>query len=55
MKKDVEKLVDLATQLRAEVERTDSTTVLSLPLMKKAEEIERLAKQVRKRAQAVTR
>jgi hypothetical protein len=50
IKKDVEKLYDLASQLKREVEKTDSTTVLSLAMLKKAEEIEKLAKQIKDRA-----
>jgi hypothetical protein len=50
IKKDVEKLYNLATQLKAEVDKTDSTSVLSLPMLKKAEEIEKLAKQIKDRA-----
>ena len=50
IKKDVEKLFDLASELKTEVEKTDSTTVLSLPLVKKAEEIERLARQIKDHA-----
>ena len=50
IKKDVEKLYDLASQLKAEVEKTDSTSVLSLPMLKKAEEIEKLAKQIKDHA-----
>jgi hypothetical protein len=50
IKKDVEKLYDLAAQLKAEVEKTDSTTVLSLAMLKKAEEIEKLARQIKDRA-----
>jgi hypothetical protein len=46
IKKDVEKLFDLATQLKAEVEKTDATSVLSMAMVKKAEEIEKLAKQI---------
>src|SRR5260221_10557931 len=52
IKKDVEKLYDLASQLKTEVEKTDSTTVLSLAMLKKAEEIEKLAKQIKDRAKA---
>jgi hypothetical protein len=44
---DVEKLYDLASDLKKEVEKTDSANVLSLPMMQKAEQIEKLAKQVR--------
>ena len=50
IKKDVEKLYDLAAQLKTEVEKTDSTTVLSLAMLKKAEEIEKLARQIRDHA-----
>lgn len=50
IKKDVEKLYDLASQLKTEVEKTDSTTVLSLAMLKKAEEIEKLARQIKDRA-----
>jgi hypothetical protein len=50
IKKDVEKLYDLAAQLKTEVEKTDSTTVLSLGMVKKAEEIEKLAKQIKDHA-----
>jgi len=50
IKKDVEKLYDLAAQLKTEVEKTDSTTILSLAMLKKAEEIERLARQIKDHA-----
>jgi hypothetical protein len=50
IKKDIEKLYDLATQLKTEVEKTDSTAVLSVAMVKKAEEIEKLAKQIKERA-----
>jgi hypothetical protein len=50
IKKDVEKLFDLASELKTQVEKIDSTTVLSLAMMKKTEEIEKLAKQIRDRA-----
>jgi hypothetical protein len=50
LKKDVERLYDLAAQLKTDVEKTDSTTVLSLALAKKAEEIEKLAKHIKGRA-----
>jgi sugar-specific transcriptional regulator TrmB len=50
IKKDIEKLFDLATQLKTEVEKTDATTVLSLGMVKKAEEIEKLAKQIKDHA-----
>jgi hypothetical protein len=50
IKKDVEKLYDLAAQLKTEVEKTDATTVLSVGMLKKAEEIEKLAKQIKDHA-----
>lgn len=50
IKKDVEKLYDLAKDLKAEVEKTDATAVLSLGMVKKAEEIEKLARQIKEHA-----
>ena len=50
IKKEVEKLYKLASELKDEVEKTDATTTLSLPMVKKAEEIERLAKQIKDNA-----
>ncbi len=50
IKKNVEKLYDLAAELKAEVEKTDSVQVLSLAIVKKTEEIEKLAKDIRSRA-----
>lgn len=50
IKKNVEKLYQLASELKEQVEKTDSATVLSLSLVKKAEEIEKLAHQIKDRA-----
>ena len=50
IKKKVEKLYDLATELKAEVDTTDSSKVLSLNLMKKAEAIEKLARDIKNRS-----
>ncbi len=50
IKKNVEKLYELASELKTEVEKTDSVKVLSLSMLKKAEEIERLAKDIKSRA-----
>lgn len=50
IKKEIEKLFELASQLKAEIEKTDATTVLSLAMVRKAEEIERLAKQIKENA-----
>ena len=52
IKKNIEKLYELATDLKAEVEKTDSSKVLSLTLVKKAEEIEKLAHDIKIRAKA---
>ena len=50
MKKKVEQLYQLAKELKDEVEKTDSTKVLSLNLLKKTEEIEKLAHDIRNRS-----
>lgn len=50
IKKNVEKLYELASELKKQVDKTDSATVLSLDLIRKAEEIEKLAKQIKDRA-----
>jgi len=50
MKKKVDRLFELATELKAEVDKTDSSKVLSLNLMKKAEEIEKLARDIKNRS-----
>ncbi len=50
IKKSVEKLYDLASELKAEVEKTDSVQVLSLAMLRKTDEIEKLAKEIRSRA-----
>jgi hypothetical protein len=44
---DVEKLYALALELRAQVETTETTQVLSLPVIQKAEQIEKLSKQIK--------
>lgn len=49
IKKSVERLFQLANELKTEVEKTDSVQVLSLAMVKKAEEIEKLAKSIRSR------
>ncbi len=50
IKKKVERLYELATELKAEVDKTDSSKVLSLNLLKKAEEIEKLDKDIKTRS-----
>jgi hypothetical protein len=46
-KSDVAKLYALVSELKAEVERTDSNSVYSLSVLKQAQEIEKLAKKVK--------
>jgi len=50
IKRQIEKLYELATQLKQEIEKTDSSAVLSVSLVKKAEEVEKLARQIKERA-----
>jgi hypothetical protein len=50
IKKKVEKLYQLATELKVEVDKTDSSKVLSLTMLKKTEEIEKLAREIRNRS-----
>jgi len=50
IKKNIEKLYKLAGELKAEVDKTDAVHVLSMGMLKKAEEIERLAKEIRSHA-----
>ena len=44
---DVQRLYTLASELKEQVAKTDSTAVLSLAMVRKAEEIEKLAKQIK--------
>ena len=46
IKKQVQRLYDLAGELKMETDKTDSSTVLSLPVIKKAERIQKIAKQI---------
>jgi hypothetical protein len=50
VKADVEKLYQLVSELREQVQKSDATSTLSISVVKKAKEIEKLAKQVRDRA-----
>jgi hypothetical protein len=47
MQEDVDRLYELATELKSQVDGTDSSEVLSLALLRKAEEVEKLAHQIR--------
>jgi peptidoglycan hydrolase CwlO-like protein len=49
MKKKVQQLYDLVSQLKEQVDKTDSSKVLNLELVKKAEEIEKLAHDIKNR------
>jgi hypothetical protein len=43
----VAKLYDMVVELRDQVEKTDANSTLSIPVMKKAQQIEKLAKQIK--------
>ncbi len=47
IKKDIEKLYQLAEELKKEVEKTDASAVLSVNVLRKAEEVEKLAKHIK--------
>lgn len=47
---DVDRLYDLAAELKAEVAKTDASNVYSATLVKKAQEIEKLAKSIKSRS-----
>ena len=50
VKKKVERLYELATELKAGADKTDSSKVLNLTLLKKVEEIEKLAHDIKARS-----
>ena len=47
IREDVQKLYDLVVELRDEVAKTDANAVFSLSVVKKAQQIEKLAKKVK--------
>ncbi len=47
---DIDKLYDLVSQLKQEVAATDLSSTLSLNVMKKAHQIEKLAKEIKDRS-----
>jgi hypothetical protein len=49
---DVKRLYTLATELKEQAEKTDATAMLSLPMVRKAEEIEKLARRIRNLAKS---
>jgi hypothetical protein len=46
IREQVEKLYELAGQLKSEAEKADAAHVLSLPILKKAEQIQKIAKHI---------
>lgn len=50
IKKNIERLFQLASELKDEVEKTDATTTLSVAMLRKTEEIEKLSHQIREKA-----
>ena|SRR5579871_1270768 len=49
LRRDVDRLLEMVKQLKQESDNTPETDVLSLSLVKKTEEIEKLARQIRDR------
>lgn len=47
VKADVEKLFGMVSELREQITKTDSSSVLSVSVVKKAQQIEKLAKQIK--------
>jgi cytochrome P450 len=52
LRRDVDRLLQLVTDLKDESDKTPETDVLSLSLVKKAEDIEKLARQIKDRIRA---
>jgi hypothetical protein len=48
----VQKLYELVSELKEQIEKTDATSTLSLSVVKKAQQIEKLAKQIKDRAKS---
>jgi hypothetical protein len=53
LRKDADHLLELAKALKDQVENTEQSSVLSLSLVKKAEEVEKLARQIRDLAKGI--
>ena len=49
LRRDVDRLLQMAKELKEESDKTPETDVLSLSLVKKAEDIEKLARQIKDR------
>jgi hypothetical protein len=52
LRRDADRLLQLARELKDEADKTEQTDVLSLSLVHKAEEVEKLAKQIKGLARA---
>jgi hypothetical protein len=52
IKLEVQKLYDLVGELKEQVDKTDANSTLSLSVVKKAQQIEKLAKQIKDRAKS---
>jgi hypothetical protein len=50
LRMDVQRLYALSTELKDEVDRTNPDTVLSMSVLKRTQDIEKLARQIRVRA-----
>jgi hypothetical protein len=50
LRMDVQRLYALSTELKDEVDRTNPDTVLSMSVLKRTQDIEKLARQIRDRA-----
>jgi spore coat polysaccharide biosynthesis protein SpsF (cytidylyltransferase family) len=50
LRMDVQRLYALSTELKDEVDRANSDTTLSVTVLKRTQDIEKLAKQIRDRA-----
>ena len=47
LRRDVDRLLQLAQELKAQIDKTEQTNVLSVSLVHKAEEVEKLARQIK--------
>ena len=52
IKAEVQKLSELVGELKEQVDKSDATSTLSLSVVKKAQQIEKLAKQIKDRAKS---
>jgi len=52
LKSDVSKLYEMVSELKDQLEKTDATSTFSLSIVKKTEQIEKLAKQIKNLAKS---